>query len=320
MANELLSVIVANYNNRQYVPACLRSIFEQTYRPLEVVIYDDGSTDGSQDLIREFETNFGGSCKAILGAENRGVAIARHLAVDAAKGEFITTLDSDDFYYDPRKLEMEMDVLRNRREMRGEHVIAFSNIVVVDADGEFIRREGNGAQIKEGMIFEQILARSCMIPRDFVLPREAYYSCGGYDAKLKTHEDWDLKIRLARDRKFVYSGSDGTAYRRHAEGLSSTNHHARTRNLWKVFCKNIRIAEKERRGRVRRTFIHFMVRRDANYLRNIQSAAKGETPGRDSMRSRFEVKKEQAICWIIRSLYGYKSKMLVHADRRVQLK
>ncbi|MFA5644522.1 MAG: glycosyltransferase family 2 protein [Patescibacteria group bacterium] len=235
-----LTVIITSYNNEKYLEECLESVLNQTYQPFEIIIIDDKSTDNSLPIIEKYKNNYK-NIKAIYNEKNLGVTITRHLAIKEAQGDHITTLDGDDFYINNRKIENEINILKEN-----QNAIPFSKIVLVDLNGKRIEREKE-LEIKDGYILNQIISRKCMIPRDFILSKEEYFNIGGYDKDIKIYEDWDLKIRLATKNEYIYSNEEGTAYRRHGSGLSS-NKEQSLRYMKKVFKKNIGLV-KNRKGK-----------------------------------------------------------------------
>jgi glycosyltransferase involved in cell wall biosynthesis len=268
-----LSIIVANYNKAPYLSICLDSILQQTFKDIEVIVADDCSTDGSPEIIKEYEKRYPDIFKAIFSPVNRGVAGTRHAAILQSRGDYLTTLDSDDYYSDKNKLEQEMALILRYASEQRKDIIAYSDIVLVREDGTTISTWARPDTIREGLIFEDILTRSCMIPRDFVVKREAYFAAGGYDVSLRTHEDWDLKIRLAGIREFYYTGSSGTAYRRNPRGLSRSGYFLLTGNLWKVFYKNIAGLEKHKKDVLQKRFLAAMKQRDAGHVSQYLSPA-----------------------------------------------
>ena len=236
--NPLLSVIVANYNNAHYLKDCLDSILKQTFNDFEIIVYDDCSSDNSAEIIEGYEKKNPGVVKGYFSFENKGVAMTRHESILFARGEYITTLDSDDYYYDYNKLELEMRMVFQYKKEKGKDILAFSNIVLIREDDSLIGFWGNPESIKEGMIFNEIISRSCFIPRDFIVKKEAYHNVGGYDSRFPIYEDWDLKIRLAKLYEFYYTGVNGTAYRQHEQGLSSIPFWEKISWMKKVFKKN----------------------------------------------------------------------------------
>ncbi len=233
--NPVLSVIVANYNSGDYIRDCLESIISQTYQDFEIVVCDDGSRDRSLEIIKEYEKEYPGILRVIYQVINSGPAYTRDQAINQARGEYITTLDSDDYYCCPEKLEREMDLVKYSKIDKNKDVIAFSNILFVREDKSLIGSPGSPARIKEGMILDKIISRNCMIPRDFIMKRSSYFETGGYDSTIPIYEDWDLKIRLAAKHEFYYTGINGTAYRRHGAGLSSAPFPLHVKWLKRIF-------------------------------------------------------------------------------------
>jgi glycosyltransferase involved in cell wall biosynthesis len=253
-----LSVIVANYNKERFIGECLESILNQTYKDLEIIVSDDASTDNSPAIIREYEKKYPGVVKGIFSPNNRGVAQNRHEAILQAKSEYITTLDSDDYYYDAQKLEKEMALISHNKKEKSKDIIAFSNIMLVRGDKTLIHVWGNPGNIKEGKVLYEIITRTCMIPRDFIMKREAYFEVGGYDKRFAIYEDWDLKIRLAAKYEFYFTGINGTAYRRHGTGLSSIPVSRNMKWLKKVFKKNVGLADKNQKKEAVQAIRHFI--------------------------------------------------------------
>ncbi|MCU0287892.1 MAG: glycosyltransferase [Acidobacteria bacterium] len=263
----LLSVIAANYNNEQYIKDCLDSILSQTFQKLEIIVSDDCSTDSSPGIISDYVKKYPGKIKAIFNPTNRGVAQTRHEAILSANGEYITTLDSDDYYYDPQKLMKEIALITGYLS-KNKDIIAFSNIVLVNGDKTMIGTWGKPGNIKEGSILEHILARSCMIPRDFIMKKEAYFTVGGYDARFPIYEDWDLKIRLASRFEFYYTGINGTAYRRHGTGLSASPFPQHIIWLKKIFKKNLNLAPKQEKKTITKGFNDFIKKQMKEFKKN----------------------------------------------------
>jgi glycosyltransferase involved in cell wall biosynthesis len=259
----LISVIVPNFNNSLYIEECLLSIIHQTHKYIEIIIIDDVSTDSSAEIIKHY-TARDSRIHPVFNVRNVGVAQNRHNAIMMSKGEFITTLDSDDILFREDKLEKELECLLARKSTDHDNVIVFSGIVLIDSGGDVIGMQH--ANIKEGMLLNDILSRTCMIPRDFLFTKEQYLKAGGFDNRIAIYEDWDLKIRLASENKFFYSGIDGIGYRRHGKGLSAISplHHI----LWlhRVFVKNIDLIQSQRVTTIV-FFYKFLWQLFMNYLR-----------------------------------------------------
>ena len=103
--NPCITVIVPVYNVKDYLPQCIESVLQQTWRNFELLLIDDGSTDGSADICNLYaEEDLRIRC---VHKENGGVSSARNRGLDEAKGEYISFLDSDD-YFDPDMRKMSL--------------------------------------------------------------------------------------------------------------------------------------------------------------------------------------------------------------------
>lgn len=95
MDNALVSVIIPAYNVAEYIPFCLDSLISQTYKNLEIICVNDGSTDSTLDIIKEYAEK--DSRIILIDKENGGQASARNMGLDTAKGDYISFVDSDDY-------------------------------------------------------------------------------------------------------------------------------------------------------------------------------------------------------------------------------
>ena len=93
--NPLVSIIVPVYNNEKYLRQCLDSITNQTFKDIEIILVDDGSTDNSASICEEYAKE--DSRVVFIHSENKGVSNARNIGIDKSKGKFIMFCDSDDW-------------------------------------------------------------------------------------------------------------------------------------------------------------------------------------------------------------------------------
>lgn len=217
--DELLSVIVPNYNKEKYIRQCLDSILNQTYTNIEIIVVDDRSTDSSPAIIAEYQER-NHQIKPVLLEKNGGVSHARNTGIYVARGKYITTIDSDDFYYNPDKLKQEMTLIK-----KNGGGIAYSYRHVIREDGSLLyqeRRQLN--RYVSGNVFFRFLTEKdgfWFVQRDMCMLKQTMVEAGGYDEKESYYEDYDLLLRLASKNRFHYTGEDGTAYRI-MNGLAST--------------------------------------------------------------------------------------------------
>src|SRR5439155_16624014 len=102
MGKPLISCIIPVFNGEKYLAEALDSIRAQTYRPIEIIVVDDGSTDGTRELVASY-----GDQVRYLWQPNSGPATDRNQGLSAASGEFVAFLDADDLWH-PEKLERQM--------------------------------------------------------------------------------------------------------------------------------------------------------------------------------------------------------------------
>lgn len=237
----LVSVIIPNYNNEQFLDECLSSVLNQSLKNVEIVVCDDYSSDSSREILEIYYHKYS-NIKIIYNDKNLGVSKTRHKAIIGSSGKYITTLDSDDYYVSVDKLKDEVSLVGHYKKNTGKDIIAFSNVDVVNAAGKRISSY-QGGRVREGYLLDLILSRQCMIPRDFMFLKKLYFDVGGFDLSINLYEDWDLKIRMAAEYNFYYTGKLGVAYRRKGHGLSYESKEELINSMEYVFSKNINLVK-----------------------------------------------------------------------------
>jgi glycosyltransferase involved in cell wall biosynthesis len=181
----LVSVIIPCYNAEKYVGQAIESALAQTYPKKEVIVIDDGSTDGSLDVIK----SFGDRIRWETGP-NRGGSAARNRGIELAQGELIQFLDADDLLH-PQKLERQVPLVLETPDM-----IVYCDFVVEDIEtGEIVeipRRECDG---RDPVVFAiQAERLSISAPIHW---KSRLLEVGGFDESLPCCQEYDLHIRLA---------------------------------------------------------------------------------------------------------------------------
>lgn len=223
----MLSVIVPNYNKEKYIETCVLSILQQSYKDIEIVIVDDCSSDKSLACVKGLMRIYN-NIRLIALKENKGVSNARNVGFRSAKGEYITTIDSDDFYYNPQKLENEMKLLMDC-EKEGVTAIVYSKLVSVDENGELMPSlpQAPDENYPTGNILYRLLTDKDVfstIPRDYCMSKKSFFEISGYDTNSNLYEDFDVLLQLATKFQFFCTYSNGTAYRHTFKGLSQRNY------------------------------------------------------------------------------------------------
>lgn len=214
-----ISCIIVSYNNGIFLKESILSVINQTKPVDEIIIADDGSTDGSRDLITSLAQEYP-QIKPIFREKNLGVTLNRDLAIRDATSHLLTTLDGDD-WYSPQKIEREYLAIKNNPE-----AIAYSDVNLADMDGKITRYLdlSNLANFGIKQRLNWIIYHVTEIPRDMLLPKKLYLEVGGLRHNLDKYEDWELKICLAAyPNPWIHSGIAGVNYRATDSGLSKIN-------------------------------------------------------------------------------------------------
>ncbi|MDP2685559.1 MAG: glycosyltransferase family 2 protein [bacterium] len=216
-----ISVYITSYNQKDFLQEAIESVLAQTFKPFEIIIVDDCSTDGSQELIKEF-SNKHNIIKYFFHEKNQGVSQVRITALSNVTGDFVTYLDGDDLYL-PNKLEIESRLMENN-----DCDIVFTNNMYVDADDvNDIKWIWASDKIKlDSNLFAQTITRNfprINLFRMELINYEFLKDIGFHDLNLKIYEDYDLRIRLAKKAKMVCSIEPTTKIRISKNGLSKSN-------------------------------------------------------------------------------------------------
>lgn len=212
-----ISVLMPCCNNADYIESAIESVLHQDIDvPIELVIVDDASKDDSVDRVLSFDDR---RIRLILHSENQGIANVRNRLLAEARAPFMTSLDGDDVYLDAQKLSREWQMLH--ASPNPAKTIVYSDVQWIDGEGNVMLDASAVAPPMEGILYQAILDRRVMIPRDFLLSTDLARSVGGFDTELPIYEDWDYKLRLAQKAVFQFTGTVGIGYRRHGSGLSA---------------------------------------------------------------------------------------------------
>jgi glycosyltransferase involved in cell wall biosynthesis len=206
-----ISVVIPTFNQARYLGEAIDSALAQLRKPLEVIVVDDGSTDETPAVLERY-----GAPVRVIRQQNGGVAAARNAGVAAARGEYVAFLDSDDVWH-PRKLFRQMlrfdvDPALGLVHCGAEWFDdATGRSLGIDLDG------GEGWIAAELLRLERtVIAAGGSSP---MLPRRVLNEAGGYDARLRVAEDWELSFRVARRYRVAYVPEVLVRYRVHGAGI-----------------------------------------------------------------------------------------------------
>ena len=234
-----ISVYITSFNKGKYLRQAITSVLNQSLQPEEIIIVDDGSNDNSREIIKGFASRYPEIIKPIINENNYGIAKTRNIAISHCKGELITYVDGDDYFF-PSKLESELKIIRN-----GNYGCVYSNHVFVD---EFSNENGCFADKEdhpvEGDLFIENFTRSFHVNSGSNFHNEMFYKnnaikIGLYDENIQIWEDWDFRIRMSKKFRYGYCSEVNSAYRRlPTTGLHNSSINLHYREQIKIYNKN----------------------------------------------------------------------------------
>jgi glycosyltransferase involved in cell wall biosynthesis len=209
-----VSVVVPLYQSRDYVAAALDSVLAQTFTDLEVIIVDDGSTDGGGEIVEEYSARE--ARVRYVRRQNAGPAAARNTGIASARAATIAFLDSDDMWL-PEKLARQLPLLH-------ANTLVYSDALVLRDDGQF-DEEHIGARFEPDYAFGYLLRHAPTAPLlTTLVPRELLIAHGCFEESLVGPEDYDLWLRLAAAGvRFEHVSEALAIYRVRRDGLSADN-------------------------------------------------------------------------------------------------
>lgn len=187
--NPLVSVVIPTFNRKELLFRALGSVAQQTYRPLEVIVVDDCSSDGTVEAVRAASFPF--PVEVVSLSINQGPAAARNAGILKANGQYIAFLDSDDVWL-PEKLERQMalvDALPDR-----ENTVLYSQ-VRLQRQHEILVRPVRAKAAGES-VADYVFVNGGYLDQNTILLPTARARAVMYRADMRLHEDWDFYMRL----------------------------------------------------------------------------------------------------------------------------
>ncbi|MBJ2126446.1 glycosyltransferase [Flavobacterium sp. IB48] len=209
----LVTVVLPCYNAELYVEEAVRSIINQTYSNLEILLLDDCSTDGTSSILSMLAEE-DKRVRIIRNEENLKLIKTLNKGIDEAKGSFIARMDADDISL-PERIEKQIDYMISHPEVD----LCGTNYSIIDGEGNEIQRKViiplNSEEIARALLF------TCPIGHPTVLFRkEKIQNLGKYDEKMINIEDYELWLRISLNGQIVNLPEPLLKYRWHGENIS----------------------------------------------------------------------------------------------------
>lgn len=207
-----VSIIIRTYNRGYIIGEAIESALKQTYGNFEIIVVDDGSSDGTPEVVERFRSD---KIRYIRHDRNRGVSAAGNTGIRAAKGDVIAHLDSDDLWK-PEMLSSLVDVLRRHRQVgaafcdvevnRGESVSSITSSMRTFPKllASHAKSDSDVFLLSSREMYLCLLEEVPIKPTAVLIRRTVLDEFRGYDEAWSSGEDWELYLRISKYHGFGY--------------------------------------------------------------------------------------------------------------------
>lgn len=237
-----ISVVIPAFNSAGTIARAIESVLRQDEPTVEIIVVDDGSTDGTSELLAVSYPEQ----VIVIRQENRGAAAARNRGIARARGEFVAFLDADDEWV-PGKLRLQID----RMEANPGAALCFTDMSHWEHGREvnrsYLRERGLGAC--GGRIFDRLLQECFIFTPTVVVRRTVFEAVGPFDESLRICEDYDLWLRIAERYELIFV--DAPLLKRHRTGSNLTGNHLLFAQSSVALFERLLVGQRGNRGRER---------------------------------------------------------------------
>ncbi|MBR7131196.1 MAG: glycosyltransferase [Lentisphaeria bacterium] len=207
----LVSVGVSAYNRKDLLRLCLASLLAQSYQNCEIIVVDDGSTDGTNEMMAaEFPQI------RYIRQENAGDAAAKNHAAREASGKYIVFNDSDDLFL-PQAVEKLVAALPDD----DDNAVSYGTYQTIDIAGNTLPTKRKAAEFPSGRITGSLLRHILVNSTATLIPRKLFLDNGGFDSSLRVSHDYDFFLRISLASRFFAVQEPVFLRRRHGGNLSA---------------------------------------------------------------------------------------------------
>ncbi len=222
-------VIIPCFNASETIEQTLKSVEGQTYRNYDVLIINDGSTDGTEELVLSYRDRTGKAWRVIT-QPNMGQTVAKNTGILNSNSEYIAFLDSDDVWA-PEKLEYQVNLMMSNHDVG----LCYTGGMLINEQGDNIGLI-HCSDIYRGKCYDSLLLKNNIIASSVMVRRKVLDKVGVFDERFRACENWDLWIRVSKISQIEYIDKALTYYRVHPGNMS--------RNVSKMFQARIEIIDK----------------------------------------------------------------------------
>lgn len=238
--NKKVSVIIPTHNRAEYLCAAIASVLNQTFKDIEIIVADDGSTDHTREVVRSFKDK---RIKYIANKRNLGPSATRNYAILESKGEYIAFLDDDDEWV-PEKLQKQVELL----DICPPDICGvYSDRLIIDRLSNKIISEGLQSNRVRGNLLSQLTIRNQINTCTVLLRKRCLDKVGLFDETISYMEDRDLWIRLSLNWDFEYINEPLTRTYVHKQGHLSARLKEQIKGREKLLTKYSNLFNQERK-------------------------------------------------------------------------
>ncbi len=238
-----VSVVIPTYNALKFLPQTIASVMGQTFQDFELLLIDDGSSDGTADWVAQYNQDVENNPQSqghkirFFQQHRGGVSTARNLGIQNAQGEFVAFLDADDLWV-PTKLGQQVHYLNQHPRVGLVH----GAIALMNEAGTLTGRVLSSKPVASSLT--RLLTQNAVACQTVMVRRSCFEQTGGFDAQADTVEDWDLWMRVARFYPIV-GLPDVLAHYRQVESSLSRSHERMVPTYHYVIEKNYEFCQDE---------------------------------------------------------------------------
>ncbi|MBY6032519.1 glycosyltransferase [Marinobacter daepoensis] len=220
----VVSVIIPSYNRIKYIEETISSVESQCYRDYEIIVVDDGSTDGSFQLLERFKREGRIKLYTHLNGKNLGQSASINRGIDYSTGSYIAILDSDD-YFSLDKLARQVYFL----ERNPSFGMVYGQGQAVDADGRFLFTIPDDNHIETNDPNNLLLDCYMALPGGSLIRRSVFDKVGRFEESFRAGQDHDMALRIMEEFKVAFLPEIVFYYRKHGDSISTNGLETRWR-------------------------------------------------------------------------------------------
>ena len=237
MVEPMVTIIALSYNHEQFLEPALRSLAQQTYSAIELIVVDDASTDQSVTIVRSYlekkPPDF--PVKTLFLPKNIGNCAAFNRGLALAKGKYIVDFATDDIML-PQRIEQQVAYFES---LSNDYGVIFTEAEYIDEKGKHLwyhyrDRLKHIRPIPVGDVYADVLARYFISPPTMMVRKRVLDELGGYDEQL-AYEDFDFWVRSARNWKYAYLNECTTQVRKHKDSMSAQQYQPKDPQLHSTY-------------------------------------------------------------------------------------